>query len=248
MVLSGAALVAVTAAFLASAVEITEAYTIVLAVWLSRGWRAAITGTIAALVALAAIVAALGPVLDRVPLAALQFPIGVLVLVFGLGWLRKAILRASGVLALHDEDKIFAAEMAELGGKGAARGFDAAGTLTAFQGVLLEGLEVVFIVIAVGAGRGLLIPASLGAAAACLAVLGVGALIHKPLSRVPENTLKFAVGVMLSSFGVFWVGEAMSVPWPETDFALVYIALAFMAVSLGLVQLLKRSPRIASAS
>jgi uncharacterized membrane protein len=248
MYLSGAALAAVTAAFLASAVEVTEAYTIVLAVWLSRGWRAAIAGTIAALVALALIVAGLGPVLDRVPLAALQFPIGVLVLLFGLGWLRKAILRASGALALHDEDKIFAAEMAELGGEGAARGFDAAGTLTAFQGVLLEGLEVVFIVIAVGAGRGLLIPASLGAAAACLAVLAIGALIHKPLSRVPENTLKFAVGVMLSSFGVFWVGEAMSVPWPETDFALVYIALAFLAVSLGLVQLAKRSPRIVSAS
>jgi uncharacterized membrane protein len=248
MYLSGAALAAVTAAFLASAVEVTEAYTIVLAVWLSRGWRAAIAGTIAALVALALIVAGLGPVLDRVPLAALQFPIGVLVLLFGLGWLRKAILRASGALALHDEDKIFAREMAELGGKGAARGFDTAGTLTAFQGVLLEGLEVVFIVIAVGAGRGLLIPASLGAAAACLAVLAIGALIHKPLSRVPENTLKFAVGVMLSSFGVFWVGEAMSVPWPETDFALVYIALAFLAVSLGLVQLVKRGPRIASAS
>ena len=248
MVMNGAALAAITAAFLASAVEVTEAYTIVLAVWLSRGWRAAVTGTAAALIALAAIVAGLGPVLDRVPLAALQFPIGVLVLLFGLGWLRKAILRASGVLALHDEDKIFAREMEELGGRGKTHGFDAAGTLTAFQGVLLEGLEVVFIVIAVGAGRGLLVPASIGAAGASAAVLLVGALIHKPLSRVPENTLKFVVGVMLSSFGVFWVGEAMQVPWPETDFALIYIAGAFLLFSLALVQFLKRGRAAGMAS
>ena len=169
------------------------------------------------------------PVLDRVPLAALQFPIGVLVLLFGLGWLRKAILRASGVLALHDEDKIFAREMDELGGRGKAHGFDAAGTLTAFQGVLLEGLEVVFIVIAVGAGRGLLVPAGLGALAACILVLAIGAIVHRPLSRVPENLLKFGVSIMLCSFGVFWTGEGLGIAWPGQDLAL----LLFIALFLG---------------
>ncbi len=248
MTMSGAAFAAITAAFLASAVEITEAYTIVLAVGLSRGWRAAIAGTSVALVVLALTVAALGPVLDRVPLAALQFPIGVLLLLFGLGWLRKAILRASGVLALHDEEKIFAEEMRTLSGGARGAGVDMAGALTAFQGVLLEGLEVVFIVIAVGAGRGLLVPASLGAALACALVLLIGAAIHKPLSRVPENTLKFVVGVMLSSFGVFWVGEALSVPWPEADFALLYIAIAFLLFSLALVQLIRRGRAAMSAA
>jgi uncharacterized membrane protein len=238
MIISGAALAAVTAAFLASLVEVTEAYTIVLAGGFSRGWRSALTGMAAALVALAVIVVALGPLLDRIPLAVLQFPIGLLILLFGLGWLRKAILRAGGVLALHDEDAIFAREMHALGG-GAKSGFDAAGMLTAFQGVLLEGLEVVFIVIAVGAGRGLLIPASAGAAAACAAILLIGAAIHKPLSRVPENSLKFAVGIMLSSFGVFWLGEAMNVPWPVSDFALLYLAAAFLALSLVLVRTLR---------
>ncbi len=240
MTMNAAALAAVTAAFLASLVEVTEAYTIVLAVGLSRGWRSAIAGTAAGLVALAAIVLALGPLLDRVPLAALQFPIGVLVLVFGLGWLRKAILRAAGVLALHDEGEIFARKLKSLGGAAAKARFDTAGTLTAFQGVLLEGLEVVFIVIAVGAGRGLLAPASLGAAAACALILVVGAAIHKPLSRVPENTLKFLVGIMLSSFGVFWIGEALGVAWPASDFALGYVAAAFLLLSLGLVRLVQR--------
>jgi uncharacterized membrane protein len=243
MLMNGAALAAVTAAFLASLVEVTEAYTIVLAVGLSRGWRSAIAGTGAGLLTLGVIVLALGPLLDRVPLAALQFPIGILVLLFGLGWLRKAILRAAGVLALHDEDAIFARELKTLGGAGARTGFDTAGTLTAFQGVLLEGLEVVFIVIAVGSGRGLLAPASLGAAAACGAVLVVGFAVHKPLSRVPENTLKFVVGLMLSSFGVFWLGEGLGVPWPASDFALAYIAAAFLLLSLGLVQAVQRPER-----
>lgn len=241
MSMGGAALAAITAAFLASLVEVTEAYTIVLAVGLSRGWRAAMAGTAGALIVLAAIVAALGPLLDRVPLHALQLPIGLLVLVFGLGWLRKAILRAGGALALHDEDAIFAKEMSALGaGRKAQSGVDTAALLTAFQGVLLEGLEVVFIVIAVGAGRGLLVPASAGAAAACATILLIGALVHKPLSRVPENALKFAVGLMLTSFGIFWVGEALTVPWPGSDLALLYIVAALFAASVALVRSVRR--------
>jgi uncharacterized membrane protein len=235
------AITAILAAFLAAIVEVTEAYTIVLAVGLSRGWRSASAGTAAALIVLALMVAAFGPLLDRIQLAALQLPIGMLLLVFGMGWLRKAILRAGGIIPLHDENAVFASEVAGLQGGVVQKGFDTVGTLTAFQGVLLEGLEVIFIVIAVGAGRGLLVAASAGAALACLLVLLVGAIIHKPLSRVPENTLKFAVGVMLASFGVFWIGEALSVAWPGADFALAYIAGSFLAAGLATATYLKRS-------
>src|SRR5665213_2969240 len=236
------AITAISAAFLASAVEVTEAYTIVLAVGLSRGWRSAFAGAGAALIVLTLTVAVFGPLLSRVPLMALQLPIGVLLLVFGMGWLRKAILRAGGVIPLHDESVIFANEMAVLqGARAGPKGLDTVGSLTAFQGVLLEGLEVVFVVIAVGAGRDLLVPASAGAGLACLLVFIVGGLIHKPLSRVPENTLKFAVGVMLTSFGVFWVGEALGVAWPGADFALAYIAAAFLASALATASYLKRS-------
>jgi uncharacterized membrane protein len=236
------AITAISAAFLASVVEVTEAYTIVLAVGLSRGWRSAFAGAGAALIVLTLMVAAFGPLLSRVPLMALQLPIGVLLLVFGMGWLRKAILRAGGVIPLHDENLIFANEMALLQGDGAGlKGLDTVGALTAFQGVLLEGLEVVFIVIAVGAGGGLLVPASAGAGLACLLVLLVGGVIHKPLSRVPENKLKFAVGVMLTSFGLFWVGEALGVAWPGVEFALAYIAVAFLASGLATASYLKRS-------
>jgi len=236
------AITAILAAFLASIVEVTEAYTIVLAVGLSRGWRSASAGAAAALIVLTLIVAAFGPLLGRVPLAALQLPIGLLLLLFGMGWLRKAILRAGNVIPLHDENAIFANEMAELQGTGVGlNGLDTVGALTAFQGVLLEGLEVVFIVIAVGAGHGLLVPASVGAALACLLVLSIGAIIHRPLSRVPENTLKFAVGVMLTSFGVFWIGEALGVAWPGADFALAYIAGTFLVSGLVAASYLKRS-------
>lgn len=225
---------AVSAAFLASLVEVVEAFTIVLAVATLRGWRPAVAGTAAALAVLGLIIVVLGPLLDRVPLEILQLVIGVLLLLFGIGWLRKASLRAAGVIPLHDEEAIFASETAELRGE-ATRRQDALGWiagLTAFKAVLLEGLEVVFIVIAVGAGRGLLVPASLGALAACAAVLAVGAVVHRPLSRVPENTLKFGVGVMLSAFGVFWTGEGLGVEWPGHDLALFVFAALFLAAGL----------------
>ncbi len=228
---------AVGAAFTASVVEVVEAFTIVLAVGSVYGWRPALAGTGAALVTLAAIIVVLGGLLAAVPIHLLQFVVGVLLLLFGMRWLHKAILRAAGVLALHDELTAYARESEELSslkterrpGRGAWLG-----GLAAFKGVLLEGIEVAFIVIAVGAGRGLLWPAALGAFAACLLVLAIGVLIHRPLARVPENTLKFAVGVMLSSFGVFWTGEGLGVEWPGNDAALLVFALLFAAVGLGI--------------
>jgi uncharacterized membrane protein len=239
---------AVTAAFLASLVEVVEAFTIVLAVATVRGWRPAIIGTGAGLVLLTILVLALGPLLDRVPLHALQLVIGILLLLFGLRWLRKAILRAAGAIALHDEAKAFAKEEEHLrqaeGGKEAH--LDWLAGITAFKAVTLEGFEVVFIVIAVGAGRGLLVPAAIGALAACLLVLLVGVLVHRPLARVPENTLKFGVGVMLSAFGVFWTGEGLGVDWPGHDLAILIFAAIFLVTGLGTVRLAARPPLEAS--
>ena len=235
---------AMAAAFLASLVEAVEALTIVLAVATVRGWRPAGLGALAGLLALALIIVALGPFLDRVPLHLLQLVIGVLLLLFGMRWLRKAILRSAGVIPLHDEAMAFAAETAEL--REQARRHEArldwVAGLTSFKAVLLEGLEVVFIVIALSAGRGRLIAASAGALAACLLVAGAGLVLHRPLARVPENTLKFAVGVMLSAFGVFWTGEGLGVNWPGADFAIVAFAALFLAMS-GLAVVLARRPK-----
>jgi uncharacterized membrane protein len=235
---------AVTAAFLASLVEAVEALTIVLAVATVRGWRPAGLGALAGLLVLALIVVTLGPLLGHVPLRLLQFVIGVLLLLFGMRWLRKAILRAAGVIPLHDEATAFATETAELreqARRSEAR-LDWIAALTTFKAVLLEGLEVVFIVIALGAGRGMLIPASAGAVAACLFVAAVGLIVHRPLARVPENTLKFAVGIVLSAFGVFWTGEGLGVAWPGEDLAIVAFAVMFLAVS-GAAVVLARRPR-----
>jgi len=225
---------AVGAAFLASLVEVVEAFTIVLAVATLRGWRPALLGATGGLALLAGVVVLLGPLLDRIPITALQLAIGVLLLLFGMGWLRKAALRAAGIIALHDEEAIFAAETAELTDQAYRRHRNLGWTagITALKAVLLEGLEVVFIVIAVGAGRGLLVPASLGALAACALVLAVGAAAHRPLARVPENALKFGVGVMLSAFGVFWTGEGLGIAWPGQDLALLLFAALFLAAGL----------------
>jgi uncharacterized membrane protein len=225
---------AIGSAFLASLVEVVEAFTIVLAVGTLRGWRPAVIGTAAAIGVLGILILVLGPLLNRVPRPLLQFFIGVLLLLFGMGWLRKAILRTAGIIPLHDEDAIFASESAHLAEAGDRRraSLDWIAGLTAFKAVLLEGLEVVFIVIAVGAGRGLLWPAAIGALAACLAILVVGIIVHKPLAKVPENTLKFGVGVMLSAFGVFWTGEGLGIDWPGQDVALVAFAASFLGVGL----------------
>lgn len=225
----------IAAAFLASLVEAVEALTIVLAVATVRGWRPAGLGGLAGFGLLVLIVVALGPVLDLVPLHVLQFAVGVLLLLFGMRWLRKAILRYAGIVPLHDETAAFAAETAEL--REQARRHEArldwlAG-LASFKAILLEGLEVVFIVIAVGAGGGLILPASVGAVAACLAVAAIGLVVHRPLARVPENTLKFAVGVILSAFGIFWTGEGLGIAWPGEDLAILAFALLFLAAGFA---------------
>jgi uncharacterized membrane protein len=239
---------AITSAFLASIVEVVEAFTIVLAVASVRGARPAIAGTLGGLLLLALIVIVLGPMINRIPIGLLQFSVGVLLLLFGLRWLRKAVLRAAGIIALHDEEATYRSESLQLQEemrRREARADWLAG-LTAFKAVVVEGLEVVFIVIAVGAGRGLLVPASLGALAACVLVLGFGALVHRPLARVPENALKFGVGVMLSAFGVFWTGEGLGVAWPGEDLAILGFIAAFLALGLGLVAVLRgRSAELA---
>jgi Ca2+/H+ antiporter, TMEM165/GDT1 family len=233
---------AISSAFLASLVEVVEAFTIVLAVGTMRGWRPAALGTASALGLLGALIALLGPLLERVPLHPLQLVIGVLLLLLGMGWLRKAILRAAGVIPLHDEDGIYAAEAAQLAVTDAGQNASLAwiAGLTAFKAVLLEGLEVVFIVIAVGAGHGILWPASFGALAACVVILAVGIVVHKPLAKVPENALKFGVGVMLSAFGVFWIGEGLGIGWPGQDLALVAFVSLFLTVGLATAFMLHR--------
>jgi len=233
---------AVSAAFLGSMVEAVEALTIVLAVASVRGWRPAGLGALSGLALLAVIVLALGPLLNHVPLHPLQFLIGILLLLFGMRWLRKAILRAAGLIPLHDETKAFAQETEQL--RDQARRHEArldwVAGLASFKAVLLEGIEVVFIVLAVGAGHGLLVPASIGALAACLLVVAIGFVLHRPLARVPENTLKFVVGVMLSAFGVFWTGEGLGVVWPGEDLAIIGFAVLFLAVALLAVTLARR--------
>ena len=229
------------ASFAASFVEAVEALTVVLAVGLAQGWRPALTGAAAALAALALTVAVLGPLIGRIPIHALQAVVGVLLLLFGLRWLRKAVLRSIGVIALHDENDAFARQTRELteAERQRSNGLDWIAGVTSFKAVLLEGVEVVFIVIAIGAG-GLLWLASAGALAACLAVAVIGAAALGPLSRVPENALKFAVGVMLSAFGLFWTGESLGVDWPGGDAAIFAFAAVFLGAAVALVALLKR--------
>jgi Ca2+/H+ antiporter, TMEM165/GDT1 family len=233
---------AMMAAFLASLVEAVEALTVVLAVATVRGWRPAGIGAFAGFVLLALIVAVFGPLLDHVPLRALQVAIGVLLLLFGMRWLRKAILRAAGMIPLHDELNAYARETAELREqerRHMAR-LDRLAALASGKAVLIEGLEVVFIVIAVSAGTGLLVPASIGALAACVLVACAGFLVRRPLARVPENTLKFAVGVILSAFGTFWTGEGLGVPWPGDDLAIAAFAVLFLVVGVASVMLIRR--------
>ena len=226
------------ASFLASAVECVEALTIVLAVGLSRGWRSALAGAGVGLVALLAMVAVLGPGLARLPLGVAQLAIGALLLLFGMRWLRKAILRSAGVVARHDEGQAFAEETAALRKLGTAPGqlLDRLAMASTFKIVLLEGLEVVFIVLAMGAGgQGLLGPA-LGAVLALFVVAALGAWLHRPLAQVPQNTLKFGVGVMLSAFGTFWVAQGLQLPQPGGEWALVGLTLVYLLVALALVK------------
>ena len=229
-----------TASFLASLVEFVEALTIVLAVGTVRGWRPALMGTVCGVGFLTLLVLAFGPALQRIPITTLQLVVGVLLLLFGMRWLRKAVLRSAGIIGLHDEDAIYQREKTELEQQGKVREkLDWVALVTTFKAVTLEGLEVVFIVIATGAVGHKLVPACIGAAVAGVVVIGLGMALHKPLAKVPENTLKFAVGVLLSSFGVFWVGEGLKFPWPGEDLSLLGLAGGFLAFALLTGELIK---------
>ena len=231
----------VVASFLASAVEMVEAVTIVLAVGVTRGWRSAGWGVAAALGALAVIVAVLGPALAQLPIDTLRLAVGTLLLLFGLQWLRKAILRASGLKALHDEDAIYRAEVAELEAAGARPDHDWYAFTVAFKGVFLEGLEVAFIVVTFGGTQRNVGLAAIGAAAALVVVLIAAVIVHEPLTRVPENTVKFGVGVMLTSFGIFWTSEGAGIHWPAGDVSLLAVIGFVVVVSLGLVAFVDRA-------
>jgi uncharacterized membrane protein len=242
------------ASFLASLVECVEALTVVLAVGSVRGWRSALGGAAAALGVLAGIIAVLGPMLTRIPLHGLtripfhqvQLVVGAMILLFGMRWLRKAILRSAGLIPLHDEVAVFAKRAAAIREAEAcvaplpknAHIWDKIAFGAAFNVTMIEGTEVVFIVIAFGAGgAGLLLPASLGAVAALLVVAGLGFALHRPLARVPENTLKFLAGVVMCAFGTFWAGEGAGVAWPDGDLAIMWLIAAYLGVALALVPL-----------
>ena len=244
----------VLSSFTASVVECVEAFTVVLAVGVTINWRSAFTGAALALVVLALLIAIFGATLITVvPLSTLRLIIGGLLILFGLKWLKKAILRYAGIKALHDEEAIYEHEMALMRAQGIAGSnkVDRFGVILAMKTVLLEGLEVVFIVITFGISSAQteaakvsgLQAAALGAVAAVLLVLVVGALVHAPLRRVPENMLKFGVGIMLVSFGTFWAGEGVGVQWIGDEIALAGLIVAYMALSIALVLWLrKRTP------
>ena len=236
---------AVGASFLASCVEFVEAFTVILAVGITRNWRSSLLGAAGAAVALALIIAAFGLTLaNSVPLPFLRGVIGTLVLVFGLKWLRKAILRFAGIKAMHDEGEIFEEEAAELRKAGVAlRPFDWLGFTISFKSTLLEGLEVAFIVITFGLNSGGMALPVLGAVVAFIAVGVAGFLARKPLEQVPENTMKWVVGVMLSSFGTFWAGEGLGVVWPLADLSIVAIIATYLAFSWLAVRWLQSEER-----
>ncbi len=226
--------VVVLAVFAASGVEFVEALTIFLAARSVGGWRPAIWGTVVALVALAALVAAFGyAILALFPIGIFRALVGLILLLFGLKWLRKAVLRSSGRKALHDEALIYEREVRQLR-QATSQNTDSLAFATAFNGVLLEGIEVIFIVLTLGANAGMLQSAILGAAIAFVVVALAGVLLRTPLSRVPENTLKWIVGIMLSAFGTFWAGEGIGVHWWQQDVSIVVLIVLFALMSLGL--------------
>lgn len=225
---------AVLAAFLASLVECVEALTIVLAVGSTRGWRASLSGSAAAVAVLGAIVALFGKALSQIPIALMQLVIGALLVIFGLRWLRKAILRASGIIPLHNEAAAFSEEKLRLSATPSLPDWDNVAFATSFQVTMLEGAEVVFIVLGIGSGGASLIAgASIGAVAALVVVIAV----RRPLARVPENLLKFIVGLFLSAFGTLWFGEGAGMIWPGADWSLVGLIFAYLAVALVAVGL-----------
>ncbi len=236
-----AAVILVLATFLACAVEAVEALTVVLAVGVTRGWRSPLIAAGAATLALAAIIVVFGPAIEQLPIDALRLVVGTLLLIFGLGWLRKAILRASGYKALRDEEALYKKEVEEARAAGhPVRGMDWYAFTLAFKGVFLEGLEVAFIVLTFGTSQHSIPLATLGAALALVLVAVVGALVHRPLSRVPENTMKFSVGLMLAAFGIFWSVEGTGIVWPGADLAILGILVFLALISFALVAVFRR--------
>jgi uncharacterized membrane protein len=252
--MSGSQSALAVSVFLACTVEAVEALTIVLAVGTTRSWRSALYGVGAGVLALAAVVAALGPAVGSIPIGALRVAVGGLLLVFGLQWLRKAVLRAAGLKALHDEQAIFAreAELARAGGeRGSASASDSGSDsidgyafTIAFKGVLLEGLEVVFIVLTFGANQHDIGLAAAAAAVAVIVVVIAGVAVRAPLARVPENTMKFVVGVLLSSFGTFWLGEGVGAHWPGGEASLLGLVAWTAGCALALVAWLRSPPAV----
>ncbi|HTW12026.1 MAG TPA: hypothetical protein VME01_04735 [Solirubrobacteraceae bacterium] len=240
--MSGTQVGLVLSVFLACAVEAVEALTIVLAVGATRSWRSALIGVGVAIGALAAVTAALGPALTELPINVLRAVVGGLLLIFGLQWLRKAILRAAGLRALHDEQATFAQESQAARAAGrAGESFDGYAFLVAFKGCLLEGLEVVFIALTFGSNQKDVPLAAAAAGAAVLVVAAAGFAVRAPLARVPENALKFVVGTMLTSFGIFWGGEGVHVRWPGNDAALLAVIPGVLVFALANVYALRRS-------
>jgi uncharacterized membrane protein len=238
------------AAFLASLVEATEALTVVLAVGTVRGWRPALVGTSLAVAVLLLLVAILGPALQRIPLERLQLVVGVLLLLFGMRWLRKAVLRAAGVIPFHDEEAVFSSQTRSLSEARLLTTFslDTTALIAAFKIVMLEGIEVVFIVLAIGATSGHLIVASMGAACAVVVVALVGLVVHRPLAKIPENSLKFAVGVLLCAFGTFWTGEGVGITWPGDDWSILVLVAGFVAISAVGAVLCRSQPAAPAAA
>jgi uncharacterized membrane protein len=243
-----------TAAFLASAVEFVEAFTIVLVVGITINWRSSLLGAFAAAITLAVIIATLGVALIKwVPINDFRLIVGIILILFGLKWLKKAILRYSGLKALHDEEAIFEETMAEIRARGEAivPRFQPFGVVLSYKAVLLEGLEVAFIVITFGSSAAVngITSAAIGATFAGILVIALGAIIKAPLTKVPENTLKFIVGIMLTSFGTFWAAEGFGFEWPLSDAFIPILAVLYLLASYGLVTLLKwnKKQRLAMA-
>lgn len=230
-------------AFLASAVEMVEALTLVFAMGVTRGWKSSLIGAAAGLIVLGALIAIFGPLIADIPLSPLRIVIGGLLTIFGLQWLRKAILRASGYKAMHDESAIYAREVAESreATTELRAGMDWYAFTVSFKGVFLEGLEVAFIVLTFGSSHGSIPLAATGAGLGLLVVAVIGVSVRAPLSQIPENTMKFAVGVMLTGFGIFWAGEGIGISWPGETAMLAIILVGVLAIAwltvLGLRQM-----------
>ncbi len=231
------------AAFLGAFVECVEALTVILALGAVRGWTAPVSGAVVSAMALTLAILAFGPALQALDVPAFRLLVGGLVLLFGLRWLRKAVLRAAGRLRMRDEDAAYSKSLARyqpgLADDPAHAAWDWTGFAGAFQVTFIEGVEVAFIVVALGSGPSGLFAPGLGAGAAMLAVVGLGLALHRPLSRIPENTGKFIAGVMLVSFGTFWVGEGVGLHWPAGDLSLLCITLLWAAASFTLARVLR---------